>query len=125
VNLTYGWPTQIRYPSAQSMVDDPDQPERPRVEPEIIPPDRNPRRPDWRRQAWRRQTRQPFFSTAADETHRIYVTRLGPLGVALLILIVGVIAAVILLALVGAVLIWIPAVALLVAVGALFRLFRR
>ena len=107
------------------MVDDPDQPERPRVEPEIIPPDRNPRRPDWRRQAWRRQTRQPFFSTAADETHRIYVARLGPLGVALLILIVGVIAAVILLALVGAVLIWIPAVALLVAVGALFRLFRR
>ena len=107
------------------MVDDPDQPERPRVEPEIIPPDRNPRRPDWRRQAWRRQTRQPFFSTAADETHRIYVARLGPLGVALLILMVGVIAAVILLALVGAVLIWIPAVALLVAVGALFRLFRR
>ncbi len=112
------------------MVDDPDQPERPRVEPEIIPPDRNPRRPDWRqqawrRQAWRRQTWQPFFSTAADETHRIYVARLGPLGVALLILIVGVIAAVILLALVGVILIWIPAVALLVAVGALFRLFRR
>jgi len=107
------------------MVDDPDQPERPRVEPEIIPPDRNPRRPDWRQQAWRGQTWQPFFSTAADETHRIYVAKLGPLGVALLILIVSVIAAVILLALVGAVLIWIPAVALLVAVGALFRLFRR
>ncbi len=107
------------------MVDDPDQPERPRVEPEIIPPDRNPRRPDWRQQAWRRQTWQPFFSTAADETQRIYVARLRPLGVALLMLIVGVIAAAILLALVGAVLIWIPAVALLVAVGALFRLFRR
>ena len=107
------------------MVDDADQPERPRVEPEIIPPDRNPRRPDWRQQAWRRPTWQPFFSTAADETHRIYVAKLGPLGVALLILLVGVIAAVILLALVGAVLIWIPAVALLVAVGALFRLFRR
>jgi len=112
------------------MVEDPDQPERPRVEPEIIPPDRNPRRPDWRPQTWRpqtwrRQTWQPFFSTAADETHRIYVAKLGPLGVALLILLIGVIAAVILLALVGAVLIWIPVVALLVAVGALFRLFRR
>lgn len=107
------------------MVDDPDHPERPRVEPEIIPPDRSPRRPDWRQQAWRRQTWQPFFSTAADETHRIYVAKLGPLGVALLILLIGVIAAVILLALVGAVLIWIPVVALLVAVGALFRLFRR
>ncbi len=103
------------------MVDDPDQPERPRVEPEIIPPDRIPRQPEWRR----RQTWQPFFSTAADETQRIYVARLRPLGVALLMLIVGVIAAAILLALVGAVLIWIPAVALLVAVGALFRLFRR
>ena len=107
------------------MVDDPDQPERPRVEPEIIPPDRSPRRPDWREQAWRQQTWQPFFSTAADETHRIYVAKLGPLGVALLILLIGVIAAVILLALVGAVLIWIPVVALLVAIGALFRLFRR
>ncbi len=107
------------------MVDDADQPERPRVEPDIIPPERNPRRPDWRQQAWRRPTWQPFFSAAADETHRIYVARPGPLGVALLMLIVGVIAAVILLTLVGAVLIWIPAVALLVAVGALFRLFRR
>lgn len=105
------------------MVDDPDQPERPRVEPEIIPP--NPRRSDWRPQARRQQTWQPFFSTAAAEPHRIYVARLGPLGVALLLLIVGVIVAVILLAVVGAVLIWIPAVALLVAVGALFRLFRR
>jgi len=102
------------------MVDDPNQPERPRVEPEIIPPDRTPHRSDRRQQAW-----QPFFSTAADETHRIYVAKLGPFGIALLMLILGVVAAVILLAVIGAVLIWIPAVVLLVAVGALFRLFRR
>jgi len=38
--------------------------------------------------------------------HRIYVARLGPFGVALLMLIVGILAAVILLAVVGAVLIW-------------------
>ncbi len=111
------------------MVEDPNQPERPRVEPEIIPPDRNPRRPDrhqqtWHRQTWHRQTWQPF-STAADETQRIYVARLGPFGIAFLMLILGVVIAVILLAVVGAVLIWIPAVVLLVAVGALFRLFRR
>ena len=67
----------------------------------------------------------PFFSTAADETHRVYVARLGPFGVALLMLILGVVVAVILLAVVGAVLIWIPVVLLLVAVGALFRLLRR
>ena len=107
------------------MVDDPDQPERPRVEPEIIPPDRNPRRPDWRRQAWRRQTRQPFFSTAADETHRIHVARLGPFGFTLLMLIVGIVVGLIILAVIGAVLIWIPIMLMLVAVGALIRLWRR
>ncbi len=107
------------------MVDDPDQPERPRVEPEIIPPDRNPRRPDWRRQAWRRQTWQPFFSTAADETHRIHVARLGPFGFTLLMLIVGIVVGLIILAVIGAVLIWIPIMLMLVAVGALIRLWRR
>jgi len=107
------------------MVDDPNQPERPRIEPEIIPPDRTLNRSDRRQQTWRQQTWQPFFSTAADETHRIYVAKLGPFGIALLMLILGVVAAVILLAVIGAVLIWIPAVVLLVAVGALFRLFRR
>lgn len=107
------------------MVDDPDQPERPRVEPEIIPPDRTPRRPDWRQQASRRQTWQPFFSTAADETHRIHVARLGPFGFTLLMLIVGIVVGLIILAVIGAVLIWIPIMLMLVAVGALIRLWRR
>jgi hypothetical protein len=102
------------------MVDDPDQPERPRVEPEIIPPNRSPRRPDWRRQTW-----HPFFSTAADETHRIYVARLGPFGFALLMLIVGIVVGFIVLAVIGAVLIWIPIMLMLLAVGALIRLWRR
>jgi fatty acid desaturase len=64
-------------------------------------------------------------SAAADRTHRIYVARLGPFAIAMLMLIVGVLAAVILLAVIGAVLIWIPVVALLVAAGAIFRLLRR
>jgi hypothetical protein len=102
------------------MVEDRNQPERPGIEPEIIPPDRTPRRPDRHQRAW-----HPFFSTAADETHRIYVARLGPFGIALLMLILGVVVAVILLAVVGAFLILVPVVALLVAVGALFRLLRR
>jgi hypothetical protein len=40
-------------------------------------------------------------------------------------LIVGVVIAAILLAVLGAVLIWIPVLALLVAAGAIFRLLRR
>jgi hypothetical protein len=107
------------------MVEDTNQPQRPRAEPEIIPPDRTPRRSDRHQQTRHQQTWRPFTSTVADETHRIYVARLGPFGIALLMLIVGVLAAVMLLAVVGAVLIWIPLVALLVAVGAVFRLLRR
>ena len=102
------------------MVEDANQPERPRAEPEIIPPQRTARRSDWHQQTWR-----PFQSTAANQTHRIYVARLGPFGVALLILLLGVMVGVVLLAVVGAVLIWVPAVLLLVALGALFRLLRR
>jgi hypothetical protein len=41
------------------------------------------------------------------------------------VLIVGILAAVILLAVLGAVLIWIPMIALLVAAGAIFRILRR
>ena len=100
------------------MVQDSNKPERPRVEPEIIPPAQT--RPNRHQQA-----RHPFFSSAADETHRIYVARLGLFGIALLMLILGVVVAVILLALVGAFLIWVPVVALLVAVGAILRLLRR
>jgi hypothetical protein len=102
------------------MIEDRNQPERPRVEPEIIPPDRKPPRSAWRRQAW-----QPSFSTAADEAPRVYVARLGPLGFALLMLIVGIVVGLIILAVIGAVLIWIPIMLMLVAVGALFRLLRR
>jgi hypothetical protein len=102
------------------MVEDSNQPERPRIEPEIIPPDRTPHRSDRHQQTW-----HPFFSTAADETHRIYVARLGPLRFALLILIVGIVVGLIILAVIGAVLIWIPIMLMLVAVGALIRLWRR
>lgn len=102
------------------MVEDLNRPEQPRVEPEIIPPDRSARDPQWRQHAWR-----PYAASQAGETHRIYVTRLGPFGAALLVLIIGILAAVILLAVLGAVLIWIPIIALLVAAGAVFRILRR
>lgn len=102
------------------MADDSNQPERPRFEPEIIPPDRAQSEPQWGPSAWR-----PYASTQASGRNRIYVARLGPLGTTLLMLFIGIVAAVILLAIVGAVLIWIPILAMLVAAGAIFRIWRR
>jgi hypothetical protein len=94
-------------------------PETPRAEPEIIPPDHSGRQPDWRRPPWR----DPFGQTGG--TQRIFVTRVGPFGIALLLLGIAAIAAIILIAIVGAVLIWIPVVAVLVVIAAVFRFLRR
>ncbi len=117
-DLTYLLSQEAR--SAHAMLDDASPPERPRVEPEIIPPDRYGRRPNWRRAPWRADV---FSETRG--THRIYVARLGPVGLALLMLALAAVAAVILIAVLGAVLIWIPVVAVLVVGAALFRLLRR
>jgi hypothetical protein len=104
------------------MVDDSDLPERPRVEPEIIPPDHGGRQSGqsaWR-PAWGR-----YGAGQARATHRIYVMRPGPLSFAALMLAIALIVAVIFVAIIGAVLIWIPVVALLVAVAAVYRFLRR
>jgi hypothetical protein len=100
------------------MAENSNQPERPRLEPEIIPPVRSRRDLDWQNDVW-----APYASSAGA-THRLYVARLGPLGLALLMLIVGIVIAVIMLAVVGAILIWIPVLALLLAAGVIFRLLR-
>jgi hypothetical protein len=101
------------------MADNTDRPEQPRAEPEIIPPDRSQDRSDWRRSPWRGD---PFGGTRA--THRVYVSRLGPFGVALLLLAVAAIVAIIIIALLGAVLIWIPIVAVLLVLAAWSRVVR-
>jgi hypothetical protein len=101
------------------MLDDAPPPERPRAEPEIIPPDRDGRHPDYRQSPWRADV-----FTDRRGTHRIYIARLGPIGIALLMLAIAAVAAVILIAVLGAVLIWIPVVAVVVVVAALFRLLR-
>jgi hypothetical protein len=95
-----------------------DQPERPRVEPEIIPPDRS-NQSDWRYSPWRAGG---YGGTRA--TQRVYITRLGPFGIALLLLAIAAVVAIILIAALGAVLIWIPIVAVVVVIGALLRLLR-
>jgi hypothetical protein len=95
-------------------------PEQPRVEPEIIPPDRTRQGVDWRQPAWR-----PYGPGDGNGTYRVYVGRVGPFGLAMFALALAILAAVILFAVVGAILVWIPVVALLVAAAAIFRFLRR
>ena len=97
------------------MADDKNQPEQPRVEPEIIPPDRSGRYSPW----------NPYGFAETRGTHRIYVTRMGPFGIALLLLAIAAVATIVMIAVLGAVLIWIPIVAIVVIAGALLRLLRR
>ena len=105
------------------MANDKDQPELPRVEPEIIPPDRTGSGPgrgaDWRRAAWR-----PYGPNETAGMHRVYVTRIGPLGFAMLTLVFAILAAAVFLIFAGAILLWLPVVALLIVVGAIVRFLR-
>jgi hypothetical protein len=103
------------------MVDDSD-PERPRAEPEIIPPGQQERRPG--QPAWPPAS-GPYGAGQARGTQRIYVMRPGPLGFAVLMLALALVVALVLLIIVGTFLLWIPVVALLVVVGAVYRFLRR
>lgn len=98
------------------MTDDATEPERPRVEPEIIPPDRAGRPADWRQPSSPR-----YGASGAAGTHRIYVARLGPFGATLLMLVFAILVAIMFLAIVGAALIWLPIIALVVVVAAIYR----
>jgi hypothetical protein len=98
------------------MSDDINRPRRPAVEPEIIPPDR-PQSFGWPRSR---------IHVSTGTRHTIYISPLGPIGVALILLVLGLIAALFLVVLVGAVLIWLPLLAGLVVAGAVARwLLRR
>lgn len=92
------------------------EPERPRAEPEIIPPDR--RRPDER--GW-----PAYDYSQVHGTQRVYVGRIGPFGFALLMLVVVLLAAVFLLLLIGTALLWIPIVLGVIVIAAISRVWRR
>ncbi len=96
------------------MTDDSNQPERPRVEPEIIPPGRH--QSDWRNSPWR--------DDAYSGTQRVYVTRIGPFGMALLILAIAAIVVFVIVAALGLMLFWLPVVVMIVIAAGLFRLLR-
>jgi hypothetical protein len=97
-------------------------PEQPRVEPEIIPPDRSRQGMDWRQPTWR-----PYGpgDTAGGGSYQIHVGRIGPFGIAMLALATAILAAAIVFAIIGAVLFWIPIVALVIVAAAIFRFLRR
>jgi hypothetical protein len=59
-----------------------------------------------------------------DGTHRVYVTRIGPLGAVLLMLVIAIFVAVGGLLLLGALVIWLPLLALILIIGAIAALFR-
>ena len=91
--------------------------EKPRAEPEIIPPDR--------------ADRQSRSSAAGirmfldgDGVRQIYVARLGPLGMVALALTFGVLFAILLVLVLGVFLVWIPLVGLLVAAAVISGLLR-
>jgi len=92
--------------------------DRPRVEPEIIPPDAHPR--SWRGSGWR----DGGMWTSSDGTHRIYVARIGPFGFAMAALAVALIAALVFLLVLGTFVILIPLAGLLLA-GAVIASYLR
>jgi hypothetical protein len=94
----------------------PNEPERPRVEPEILPPERSGRNTGG--DGW-----PPYGYRTGSQ--RIFVTRIGPFGFALVMLVVGLFAAVLLLLLIGTALIWLPFVAAILIVGAVAGVLRR
>ena len=118
----------------QNMADDQNPPERPRSEPEIIPPGRssgqsgNAGNPPWQatwQAGWGQNGGPDGNPDGPWRTQRVFVMRPGPLGFAVLMLALGLIAAAIVITLIGAFLIWIPVVALFVAGAALYRFLRR
>jgi len=86
--------------------------DKPRVEPEIIPPGETDTGWDG----------APRWS--ASGSHRVYVARIGPIGFLLIALAVAALAVVVLVLIVGAFLLWIPVAGVLLAVAVLSGLLR-
>jgi hypothetical protein len=88
--------------------------EKPYIEPEIIPPG-----VDWRRSS------PIWVSTGPRHTTHIQITRLGPIGIALFVLLIGILASVGLFLLLGAALVGVVAAGVLIGGGIFSSLPRR
>jgi hypothetical protein len=89
--------------------------EKRRADPEIIPPCGDDRQS-------RSGTARIRLFVDGDRTRDIYLARLGPLGIVLLVLIIGIVFAIMLVLVLGAFLIWIPLAGLLVMAAIIFGL---
>jgi Flp pilus assembly protein TadB len=85
---------------------DPQEPSRPRSEPEIIPPDHS-----------RRNDRSRIFVSINEngDTRRVYLAKPGPFTILLALAVLALIALVMLILLLSVAVIWIPVVIVLVA----------
>ena len=86
----------------------------PYAEPEIIPPGA-----DWPRSS------QMWISTGTHHTTRIQIARLGPVGIALFLLLIGILALAGLVLLLGAALVGVVAAGVLIGGGIFSSLSRR
>jgi hypothetical protein len=91
--------------------------EKPRAEPEIIPPDRGDRQS-------RSGAAGIYVFVDGGGIRHIYVARLGPRGIFVIALMIGILFAMMLVLVLGAFLIWIPLVGLLVAAAIISSLLR-
>lgn len=94
------------------------QDEKPRLAPEVIPPDR-----PGRRRSRDAPEMRIFVDTRGAE--HVYVARVRPLGIIVLVLIVGLLSTVMLVLLMSTVLIWLPFVAIVVVASIVAALWRR
>jgi hypothetical protein len=98
------------------------EPTRPRVEPEIIPPDRSPRRD---RDGSGRRESKLWASVESQEGARVYIAKPGPLGMVLAAVVIGIVLGMTLLALLGAFLFSLPVLGAIVGALILSSIIRR
>jgi hypothetical protein len=92
-------------------------PEQPRSEPEIIPPGE--------REDFAPSSRVWIRINGERGGYRAYIARPGPFSIILALLVIGLVAAVVLVFLLGVVLIWIPVAIVLIAAAVLSGSIRR
>ncbi len=88
------------------------------TEPEIIPPGQEP-------VDWPHGRPDPWASFQVYGSRRVYVRRIGPIGILLMAALIGAIAALVFVVMLGAIVLWIPVAALLVVVAVIGGLMRR
>jgi hypothetical protein len=100
----------------------PDEPQRPRSEPEILPPERGESRAFRRRRHAREAAARAAFETQAYEY--VHVSRPGPFAIFLAVLGLGAVAAALVVFVLGTVLVALPLIGTIVAVALLAGLLR-